>query len=210
MLSVPVTKTIRWGQPWLPRQSAGGAIADHSNGCRSWQKGLPEEPSPQIILTRTQHLCLGAATRVSPPPDLDRYRHTLQQLHQRLEDGTRCDRLKPSGNLVLAQVTFTDGTCMPGEILDLSADGLKVALDAGYPVAVDQSCRIRVGAPQGEHFDLTGSVRWVETCTYITVFGLRLEQAEHREQVQHHGQQEQRAQVEDHQQVDQHEQARGA
>ena len=115
---------------------------------------------------------------MSSTPDLDRYRLALQRLQHRLDEGVRCDRLKPPTNLVLAQLTFEDGGCVPGEILDLSPDGMKVALDAGYPVGVDQTCRIRVGAPQSEHFDLSGTVRWVETCSFITVFGLRLERAE--------------------------------
>jgi len=125
------------------------------------------------------HLLNETRPSVSSSPELDRYHQTLQRLQQRLVEGARCDRIKPPVNLALTQVSFEDGTCAPGEILDLSPEGMKVALDAGYPVAVDQACRLRVGGPlSDEHFELAGTVRWVESCSFITVFGIRLDRAE--------------------------------
>jgi hypothetical protein len=40
---------------------------------------------------------------------------------------------------------------------------------------VDQVCNLLVGAPEGECYELVGTVRWVDRNPYITVFGLALE-----------------------------------
>lgn len=83
-------------------------------------------------------------------------------------------------DLSLAQIVFGDPPQPPpvvGEILDLSRDGMKIALAVSQPVEVDQRCQLLVGPPEAECYELMGTVRWVDRNPYITVFGLALQDA---------------------------------
>jgi c-di-GMP-binding flagellar brake protein YcgR len=62
-----------------------------------------------------------------------------------------------------------------GEILDISADGMKIALSGSHPIALHQICRIRAGDPDATVYRLTGNVRWVDTHPLITVFGIQFD-----------------------------------
>jgi hypothetical protein len=64
------------------------------------------------------------------------------------------------------------------EVLDLSADGLKIAIEAGHHPAVGQLCSVVVGDGEGETYDLKGTIRWLEATSYISVIGLSLESAQ--------------------------------
>lgn len=112
--------------------------------------------------------------------DLDRFRYALQRLNDRLQQAVRPDRFKPPEDLTLARVSFTDrqGSPLVGEIIDIGADGMKIALAGGETVAVGETCELQVGADDAEHYELSGSVRWVQSHPYITVFGVLLDSAE--------------------------------
>lgn len=111
-----------------------------------------------------------------PPGDLDRYRLALQRLQHLLEQGARADRFKPPENFALAQVRFGDASAAPltGEIVDISPDGMKLALEGGHPIAVGEPCRLDIRAEGKEWFELQGLVRWVDSHPLITVIGLQL------------------------------------
>lgn len=68
-----------------------------------------------------------------------------------------------------------------GEVLDLSLDGMKIAIMAGHDIDVGQHCTIAIGDGEGEAYTLVGSVRWVENTSYITVFGISLASADRME-----------------------------
>ncbi len=125
----------------------------------------------------------GAASGSAPAPSaagLDGFRAALERLQHRLEEATRPSRFKPVEDLSLAQIVFGDPPQPPavvGEILDLSRDGMKIALAVSQPVEVDQRCQLLVGPPEAECYELTGTVRWVDRNPYITVFGLALQDA---------------------------------
>ncbi len=111
---------------------------------------------------------------------LDGFRMALERLQHRLQEANRPSRFKPVEDLSLARLLFGDppaGTPVVGEILDLSRDGMKIALAVSQTVEVDAPCHLLVGQPQGECFELHGIVRWVDRNPYITVFGLALQEA---------------------------------
>ncbi len=121
----------------------------------------------------------GAASAPSAA-GLDGFRAALERLQHRLEEATRPSRFKPVEDLSLAQIVFGDPPQPPavvGEILDLSRDGMKIALSVSQPVEVDQRCQLLVGPPEAECYELMGTVRWVDRNPYITVFGLALQDA---------------------------------
>ena len=62
-------------------------------------------------------------------------------------------------------------------MLDLSADGLKIAIEAGHQPAIGQPCSVVVGDGEGETYDPRGTVRWIEATSYISVIGLSLDSA---------------------------------
>ncbi len=64
-----------------------------------------------------------------------------------------------------------------GEVLDLSLDGMKMVIEAGHELAVGHGCNVVMGDGEGETYDLRGTVRWIETTSYISVIGLSLESA---------------------------------
>lgn len=114
-----------------------------------------------------------------PEGDLERFRQTLQRLQTLLDTGARSDRFKPSENFALARVVFGDapGEPVTGEVVDMSADGMKLALAGGMAVQAQQLCRLQIGGDGAERFDLQGEVRWVESHPLITVIGIQLRTA---------------------------------
>ncbi len=115
-----------------------------------------------------------------PPGDLDLYRRALQRLEHHLEAGSRADRFKPPETFALARLHFGEGStaAVTGEIVDISSDGMKLALEGGHPIGVDQSCRLAIGAHGSEWFELEGVVRWVDTHPLITVIDVQLRTVE--------------------------------
>lgn len=111
---------------------------------------------------------------------LDGFREALDRLEHRLQEASRPSRYKPVDDLSLARILFGDpASAAPvvGEILDLSRDGMKIALAVSQEVEVDQPCHLLVGHPDRECYELAGTVRWVDRNPYITVFGLALREA---------------------------------
>jgi hypothetical protein len=104
----------------------------------------------------------------------------LESLQPFLDHSSRPQRFKPTQHLSIARILFdelVDATPVVGEILDLSRDGIKIALAVSQPVEVDQTCHLLVGRPDGACHRLLGHVRWVERNPYITVLGLALRDA---------------------------------
>jgi len=133
-------------------------------------------PSPQVPSPGPW----GEVLPGSAAAGLDGSRLALERLQHRLEEATRPTRFKPIEDLSLARILIGDPRAarpVVGEILDLSPDGMKIALAVSQPVEVDQLCNLLVGAPEGECYELVGTVRWVDRNPYITVFGLALEDA---------------------------------
>jgi len=71
-----------------------------------------------------------------------------------------------------------DGAPAMGEILDLSSDGMKIAMDTFVAIEAEQPCQLLVTTDDDETFHLKGTVRWVEAHPYITVFGVEFLGAE--------------------------------
>ena len=113
--------------------------------------------------------------------DLERFREALERQRSRLLEASRDSRYKPPTDLASASLALAgDGASaaeMVAEILDLSGDGMKVAIAAGPPVRVGQTCSLLFEPDSGESFALLGEVRWVESSAFITVFGIALLQA---------------------------------
>ncbi|MFN9872142.1 MAG: PilZ domain-containing protein [Cyanobacteriota bacterium] len=115
-----------------------------------------------------------------PPGDLDRYRQAFLRLQHHLEQGARADRFKPPENFALARVRLGDPDAAPvtGEIVDISPDGMKLALEGGHSIPVGQPCHLDIGADGKEWFELEGLVRWVDSHPLITVIGVQLQSVE--------------------------------
>jgi hypothetical protein len=113
--------------------------------------------------------------------DLERFRNAFHRMEKRLQEATRSNRFKPPTDLASARIHLKSPASSEGvlaEVLDFSLDGMKLAIQAGHSLEVDQTCRITIGDPEGETYALRGNVRWLEQSSYITVFGLSLESAD--------------------------------
>lgn len=111
-----------------------------------------------------------------PEGDLDRYRQTLLGLQGLFDSGSRSDRFKPSDTFALAQVGLGEGSAatVTGEVVDISVDGMKLALPGGTPVEATQRCHIVLAGDGTDRFVLDGEVRWVDSHPLITVIGVQL------------------------------------
>jgi hypothetical protein len=113
--------------------------------------------------------------------DLERFRDAFRRLERRLEEASRSDRYKPPTGLATARLHLESMAPAKGvfsEVLDLSADGLKIATAAGHRPAVGQPCSVVVGDGEGETYDLRCTIRWIEATSSISVIGLSLDSAE--------------------------------
>jgi hypothetical protein len=112
--------------------------------------------------------------------DLDQFREAFRLQEERLQTASRSSRFKPPTDLATARITFEGidgGKEILGEVLDLSSEGMKVAIEIGINLKVDQPCKMILGTGIDESYSLWGTVRWVEQSAYITVFGVLLESA---------------------------------
>nr|WP_256438888.1 PilZ domain-containing protein [Synechococcus sp. CCY 9618] len=112
---------------------------------------------------------------------MERFRDAFRRLEKRLKEASRSTRFKPPSDLAIARVHLkstlsSDG--LLGEVLDLSLDGMKIAIEAGQDIEVGEHCHVAVGDGEGETYALAGTVRWIEDSSYITVFGLSLDSAD--------------------------------
>ena len=65
----------------------------------------------------------------------------------------------------------TEATC---EILELSAEGVNIAIVNGSAVHSGQQGRLLIGPPEGDHYELPVDVSWVTPAATIAVLGLNL------------------------------------
>ncbi len=113
--------------------------------------------------------------------DLERFQEAFRRLEKRLEEASRADRYKPPTGLATARLHLASMQPAEGvfaEVLDLSADGLRIAIEAGHHPAVGQPCSVVMGDGEGETYDLQGTIRWIEATSYISVIGLSLDSAQ--------------------------------
>lgn len=113
--------------------------------------------------------------------DLERFRQALDRLQAQLVATPRPSRFKPTSHLMVVEVRLgeeADGAPAMGEILDLSSDGMKIAMDTFVAIEAEQPCQLLVTTDDDEIFHLKGTVRWVEAHPYITVFGVEFLGAE--------------------------------
>jgi hypothetical protein len=113
--------------------------------------------------------------------DLERFRSAFRRLEKRLQEATRSNRFKPPTDLATARIHLASTSSsegLAGEVLDLSLDGMKIAIEAGHDMHVGQQCNIAIGDGEGEAYSLVGNVRWIENTSYITVFGISLDSAD--------------------------------
>ncbi|MEA5416803.1 PilZ domain-containing protein [Synechococcus sp. BA-132 BA5] len=111
---------------------------------------------------------------------MERFREAFRRLEEPLQDASRSDRFKPPTGLATArlhQAAIGASEEVPGEVLDLSMDGLKMAIHASHAFAVGQNCSVVVGDGEGETYDLRGTVRWIEATSDISVMGHSLDSA---------------------------------
>lgn len=119
-------------------------------------------------------------SRLVVTDDLERFQNAFRRLEERLLEASRSDRFKPPTGLATArlhQESINGSEGVLGEVLDMSADGMKIAIEASHDLAVGQHCSVVVGDGEGETYDLRGTVRWIEATSYISVIGLSLDSA---------------------------------
>ncbi len=113
--------------------------------------------------------------------DLEQFRVAFRRLEERLQAASRSDRFKPPTGLATArlhQESMGAAEGVLGEVLDLSVDGMKLAIEASHDLEVGQHCSVVVGDGEGETYDLRATVRWIEATSYISVIGLSLDSAQ--------------------------------
>lgn len=113
--------------------------------------------------------------------DLIRFRNALEDQRDQLEQASRPSRFKPPTDLTLVEIQLgtapdqAERSPVVGEIVDISADGMKIALSGAHQIDLNQKCRIRAGNPTATMYCLAGNVRWVDSHPRITVFGIQFE-----------------------------------
>lgn len=65
------------------------------------------------------------------------------------------------------------------EILELSSDGVSIAMVGHRAVHKGQHGRLVIGPPEGDHYELPVDVSWVDPSTSISVLGLTLQTPPH-------------------------------
>jgi hypothetical protein len=68
-----------------------------------------------------------------------------------------------------------EGAC---DILELSAEGVTIAIPAGAAVRQGQSGQLLIGPAEGGHYALPVAVRWVKLSTSAAILGLAFPAAE--------------------------------
>lgn len=119
----------------------------------------------------------------APSADLERFCQALVREHEHLLEASRSSRFRPPTDLATAQLCLQGDDGNPGlaivaEILDLSGDGMKIAITPHHDVRVGRICLLRFQPKSGDGYQLRGEVRWLEASDFILVFGIRLLAAE--------------------------------
>jgi hypothetical protein len=114
--------------------------------------------------------------------DLAAYRTALRLDPQLIpvEDRRQDPRFTPVGPLAKAKVAWaalSDLDQIDADVIDLSQNGLRLAVHAGATPAPGMTCRIQL-SPDGQRvLQVRGQVRWVEHHPLIIVFGVQLDSA---------------------------------
>ena len=114
---------------------------------------------------------------ITSTTDLDRFRQAFYRDRPQLLETSHLSRYRPPDPATAELSLLDDDTASAAvlaEILDLSGDGMKIAIGPGAGVRVGQLCLLKLQQETGDNFELRGQVRWVETSTYILVFGILL------------------------------------
>jgi hypothetical protein len=86
-------------------------------------------------------------------------------------EGQRTCPFSPPCRLWIEGGEAEDATC---EILELSSEGVNIAISKGRAVRQGQHGRLLIGSPEGDHYELPVDVSWVEPEASFSVLGLSL------------------------------------
>jgi hypothetical protein len=82
------------------------------------------------------------------------------------------------GPLAKAKVCLAAASALDqidADVIDLSSNGLRLAVHAGATPAIGMTCRIQL-SPDGQRvLQVRGQIRWVEHHPLIIVFGVQLD-----------------------------------
>jgi hypothetical protein len=115
----------------------------------------------------------------TPPSDLAWFRKAIRRGQEHLVETSRSCRFRPPTDLTISELSLLDGdggnsAPIVAEILDLSDDGMKIAISPGPDLRAGQLCLLRFQPDSGKGYQLRGAVRWLEVSTFILVFGIQL------------------------------------
>ena len=102
--------------------------------------------------------------------NLRAFERLTRQIANLDESGWRLARFAPPPSLPLATLWLPDReTGVPGEVLDLSAGGIRVAVHEGIRIQPGGSCQVEVILESSESHRLSGVVHRVEPFKLITL-----------------------------------------
>lgn len=90
---------------------------------------------------------------------------------RRCPEGEDACSFSPPCRLRIEGGEAEDATC---EILELSTEGVKIAIRTNRAVRQGQYGRLLIGAPEGDHYELPVEVAWVNPFARFSVMGLSL------------------------------------
>lgn len=119
-----------------------------------------------------------SGVRPSPAQQADRFMHDLHRIRGNgvaspSQSGPTIP-FSPPCRLHLDGGENPETSC---EILELSAEGVSIAISGGGPVHKGQHGRLLIGPPEGDHYELPVDVSWVEPAASIAVLGLAIPSA---------------------------------
>ena len=95
-----------------------------------------------------------------------------------VEDRRQEPRFTPIGPLAKAKVCLAAASALDqidADVIDLSSNGLRLAVHAGATPAIGMTCRIQL-CPDGRRIlQVRGQIRWVEHHPLIIVIGVQLD-----------------------------------
>jgi hypothetical protein len=111
-------------------------------------------------------------------PSASAYETLTRQIARLDESGWRLARYAPPPSLPLAEARILPtGPRVRAEILDLSARGVRLAIDGGVVIVQGAPCEVTVHLQNGEAHGLRGRVLWVQNHQMIIVFAVTPEEA---------------------------------
>lgn len=95
---------------------------------------------------------------------------------RRCPEGEDACSFSPPCRLRIEGGEAEDATC---EILELSTEGVKIAIRTNRSVMKGQHGRLLIGSPEADHYELPVDVSWVEAASSFSVLGLSLPSPPH-------------------------------